>query len=94
MSANVQQTAQVRKVFAAGRSLAVVLPPAALDHLHVGRSDYIYFDISAKGFLILSVAPVPPQFSHPELFPEGAIDIPPPNPEQAPLPFTDQADTP
>lgn len=62
-------TAHVRKIHKAGRSRAVIIPPDCLAHIHASEDNYLYFDTSAPDFLIVSVAPVPPQYTHPELFP-------------------------
>lgn len=50
----------VRKLIRVGNSLAVVLPPHVLDHIHADKGDFIAVDISAKNFAVISIAPVPP----------------------------------
>lgn len=79
------QTAQVRKIFMAGRSLAIVIPPVVLDHLSAERGDYIFFDTSVPRFAVISVAPLPPQFTTPDIFPPGTIEPPPQPPTQEEL---------
>ena len=62
-------TAHVRKIHKVGRSAAVIIPPDVLDHVKSIIGDYLYFDTTVPDFVMLSKAPVPPQFTHPELFP-------------------------
>jgi hypothetical protein len=72
----------VRKVHKAGRSYGIILPPDALECIHATLGSYIYIDPSAKDFLILHLAPVPPDVTHPELFPEHQPDTPPDAPPE------------
>lgn len=81
-------TAKVRKIHRAGRSLAVILPPVVLAHIHADYGDYIYQDITQPDFVIMSKAPIPPDVLNPDLFPKpeeqppGTVPPPPPASEQ------------
>ena len=78
----------VRKIHRVGRSVAVIIPPDAMEHMGCVKGDYLYFDPSVKDFIMLSKAPVPPQFTHPELFekdaPQPPPDTPPPHTSDEP----------
>jgi antitoxin component of MazEF toxin-antitoxin module len=82
-------TSRVRKIHRAGRSLAVVLPPVVLGHIHSDYGDYLYMDITQPDFVIMSKAPIPPDLLHPELFnqpeeqPPGDSTPPPAPPADA-----------
>lgn len=86
-------TCHVRKIHRAGRSLAVVIPPAALAHINADFHSYLYFSTEAPGFLILHVAPVPPNYTNAELFtPQPAAA--PPEPADDAVPSTPAPDAP
>lgn len=65
---NTPPSCRVRKIHACGRSSAVIIPPIAMAHLNAELGNYVYFNLDAPDFIILSKAPTPPDVLHPELF--------------------------
>jgi len=80
---NTPPSCRVRKIHSAGRSAAIIIPPIAMAHLNTEIGQYLYFNLDMPGFIILNVAPVPPNILHPELFPDPSANTPPePSPQQ------------
>lgn len=87
-------TGKVRKIHAAGRSAAVILPPIVLENLHSAVGDYLYMDITQPDFCILSKAPIPVDITHPELFSQPQEQTPGTEPPPPPDTPTDGGDLP